>query len=388
MHKPPTLDATPCPDDRSWGTRGVAPLVSGVVALALASSGCGHTGGVKLRTSAPIEVSGGMYKQNGKPLDGRDMLKKLERHPAASDELHGYRALSTGGMVLAAVGGGLIGWPLGQAATDVDPNWELAAIGGGLALVALILGVVADHKVSNAVETYNAGFDARRSLGDPAIAPAPVVPLARRTPTELLVSDEIDARGMQVRWLGRPATGSDRVAVRFVHEQPNAQLEACSVAQVHIDDEVAEYPLKHQRHNRMRRTPAMSQLLANIAVAKQMQTAEVVTFDLCGAKRTLTPSEVLALTHFVARFDHGRHAQKQETSPDTKPPREPQEVAKPVSREPLTQHAASGAQMPSAEVTVAEAAADDTRVDEETVEEKAADEKAVDETSAKGAEDR
>jgi hypothetical protein len=83
------------------------------------------------------------------------MLEKLEREPRAADELSGYSALATTSILLSGVGGGLIGWPLGQAAAGEDPLWVLAAIGGGLIAVGIPLAIVADNKVESAVDAHN-----------------------------------------------------------------------------------------------------------------------------------------------------------------------------------------------------------------------------------------
>ncbi len=135
-------------------------------ALGLAVSvlvfGCG-TAPRKFDPKSPIEVrSGGLgntYAQGGEVLDHRDMLDKLGEEPQTASQISGAKTLGTIAMVGATVGGALVGWPLGQAAAGrTDPEWALAAVGGGVILVSLPLAFWGDSKVSDAVMTHNASF--------------------------------------------------------------------------------------------------------------------------------------------------------------------------------------------------------------------------------------
>ena len=60
--------------------------------------------------------------------------------------------------VLGAAGGFLIGWPLGTAVGGGDPQWELAAIGTGLVVLAFPFANQAKKKASKAVNIYNRDF--------------------------------------------------------------------------------------------------------------------------------------------------------------------------------------------------------------------------------------
>jgi len=74
------------------------------------------------------------------------------------------------GAVLAGVGGALIGWPVGQSIGGAeDVNWELAYVGGGIAVFGIILSVMAEKSYNKAVNCYNAQFEntsgiSRRSI--------------------------------------------------------------------------------------------------------------------------------------------------------------------------------------------------------------------------------
>jgi hypothetical protein len=144
-------------DHSSWKTR--------CVAVALLASGCA-TGQARMDTYAPIEKRaaflGTSYEQDGKPLAGDAMTDALAREPAARDDVSTYKTLSTIALVAAGVGGALIGWPLGEAATGKkDPMWELAAVGGGLFVVSIPLGIVAANNLDSAVDEHNRRFGDR-----------------------------------------------------------------------------------------------------------------------------------------------------------------------------------------------------------------------------------
>jgi hypothetical protein len=69
--------------------------------------------------------------------------------------------------VLGAVGGALLGWPIGEKLGGAEnPHWGLAIAGGATIAVALPLAFWADSKVSQAVDSHN------QSLVRPAAGPA------------------------------------------------------------------------------------------------------------------------------------------------------------------------------------------------------------------------
>lgn len=115
-----------------------------------------------MNASAPIEKRpvflGTEYAQNGEAIDRRDMMDKLEKEPAAADELSGHGALSTTSLLLSVAGGFLVGWPIGQAIGGQDkPLWVLAGVGGGLIALSIPFAVIAENKVANAVDAHNRG---------------------------------------------------------------------------------------------------------------------------------------------------------------------------------------------------------------------------------------
>lgn len=57
--------------------------------------------------------------------------------------------------VLAAIGGVLIGWPVGTALVGGQPQWILAGIGAGIIVISLPISANFSKKAKEALATYN-----------------------------------------------------------------------------------------------------------------------------------------------------------------------------------------------------------------------------------------
>jgi hypothetical protein len=148
---------------RFKGTLVATWLVFGVTGL-----GCANQAKLApMDPSSPIETKGG-YKQGGKPLARDSMLERLGEEPASESDIATAKTLAVMGQVLGAVGGALLGWPIGEKLGGVEkPHWGLAIAGGATIAVAVPLALWSDSKVSQAVDSHN------RSLGKPAAERAP-----------------------------------------------------------------------------------------------------------------------------------------------------------------------------------------------------------------------
>ncbi|MFN4246647.1 MAG: hypothetical protein ACK4EY_02930 [Flavipsychrobacter sp.] len=70
----------------------------------------------------------------------------------------GPGALGITAQILGGIGGGLIGWPVGTYIGGGDPEWTLAAIGGGLVAIAVPLALIDDHRnKGGGYRAHNAG---------------------------------------------------------------------------------------------------------------------------------------------------------------------------------------------------------------------------------------
>jgi hypothetical protein len=63
-------------------------------------------------------------------------------------------------MILAGIGGALVGYPVGQSiGGEEDVTWELAYVGGGLTVLGVILSVMAENSYKKAVNCYNSHLE-------------------------------------------------------------------------------------------------------------------------------------------------------------------------------------------------------------------------------------
>lgn len=133
------------------------------------------------------------YSQNSERLAEHTLAAGLEDNPATTEAMAGYAPLRTSAVVLGAVGGGLIGWPIGQSiGGSRDPNWTLAYIGAGVLVGNIILESLARSKLDQAVEVHN------QSLSKPS---SPKSPKSSLTPTFLLSGAErAPALGLMLRY--------------------------------------------------------------------------------------------------------------------------------------------------------------------------------------------
>ena len=85
----------------------------------------------------------------------RPIVQGVPEAVAAVDKSEAYNG---GAMALAAVGGSLIGWPVGEAiGGSDDPKWVLAGAGAAVTTVAIVLGVQGVKQAKRAVDIYNVG---------------------------------------------------------------------------------------------------------------------------------------------------------------------------------------------------------------------------------------
>ena len=115
-----------------------------------------------MNPNQPIEIRDG-YRQDGERIEPKSMVEALEREPDAAPAVQRSRAFGTVATVLGALGGALVGWPLGEmAAGSSKPLWALAAVGGGAIVVAIPLAIGADSSMDSAVRSHNDRVAANR----------------------------------------------------------------------------------------------------------------------------------------------------------------------------------------------------------------------------------
>lgn len=81
-----------------------------------------------------------------------DLMKPNEE---ATAYLRSAKTNYTWAQIVGSVGGFMIGYPLGASAGGGTPNWTMAGIGAGLAVVSIPLSIKAGKQVKNAIVAYN-----------------------------------------------------------------------------------------------------------------------------------------------------------------------------------------------------------------------------------------
>jgi len=107
--------------------------------------------------------TGFTFQQNQRTYTLREMPALMQNNQEAHNFIQKARNQNTISMVLGAAGGFLIGWPLGTAIAGGDPNWALAAVGGGLIAVTIPITISAKRNANRAVQIYNEGVQTQQS---------------------------------------------------------------------------------------------------------------------------------------------------------------------------------------------------------------------------------
>jgi len=108
-----------------------------------------------------IEKTFGGYKysQNGNQMTMNDLVRTMEPNKEAYNLIKKAQSNNTLATIIGAVGGGLIGWPIGAAIAGGDANWTLAGIGAGLIVIGIPISSSANKKAKQAVELYNSSLN-------------------------------------------------------------------------------------------------------------------------------------------------------------------------------------------------------------------------------------
>lgn len=93
--------------------------------------------------------------QDGKELRPKQVLRIMESNPAAHAEFKKAKSNNDAAQVFGAIGGFMIGWPLGTAIAGGDPQWGLAAGGAGFILLSIPFSNGFTKHAKSAIEIYN-----------------------------------------------------------------------------------------------------------------------------------------------------------------------------------------------------------------------------------------
>ena len=95
-------------------------------------------------------------QQDGKTLRMNEVMDVMKFNRTALNDMQKAKSNMTWASVFGAIGGGLIGWPLGVAIAGGDPPWILAGIGAGFIVAAIPFNNKYNEYAEDAVDHYNA----------------------------------------------------------------------------------------------------------------------------------------------------------------------------------------------------------------------------------------
>lgn len=125
-----------------------------IVTFVILSSGFSQTG---QEISYQKAFGGYKYSQNGMPVSIKQMSELMTNNPEASVYIDRAKTNYGASMVFNFAGGFLIGWPIGTAIGGGEPEWGMAAIGGGLLLLGIPFNIATNTNAIKAIDIYNAG---------------------------------------------------------------------------------------------------------------------------------------------------------------------------------------------------------------------------------------
>lgn len=106
------------------------------------------------------KFGGYKYTQNGEVMRMHDLADTMKANTEAFNLIKKAKSNTAIATAFSAIGGGLIGWPLGTAIGGGDANWTLAGIGAGLVGIAIPISSSANKKAKQAIDLYNASQNA------------------------------------------------------------------------------------------------------------------------------------------------------------------------------------------------------------------------------------
>jgi len=106
-----------------------------------------------------VKVFGGYrFYQKEKRLSMRELVQIMQPNEQASKYIHSAQSNTTLATIIGAIGGALIGWPVGTALGGGDPNWTLAGVGAGLVVVSIPFSSKANKQAKLAVGEFNSAY--------------------------------------------------------------------------------------------------------------------------------------------------------------------------------------------------------------------------------------
>lgn len=102
-----------------------------------------------------IGLLGYKFTQSDEKLSWKELLNKTQNSSKSYELIKKAKSQNTFANIVSFSGGVLIGIPIGISLSGDEPNWTLAYIGGGIALLALPISFSALKNVSSGIDVYN-----------------------------------------------------------------------------------------------------------------------------------------------------------------------------------------------------------------------------------------
>jgi hypothetical protein len=113
------------------------------------------------QTNGKVEMKkdflGYTFHQDSTELWPKDVLQIMEVNREAFQEFKKARANHAASGIFGAIGGFMIGWPIGQAVAGKDPLWGLAGGGAVLVLAGYSFDKTFKRRANKALSIYNEG---------------------------------------------------------------------------------------------------------------------------------------------------------------------------------------------------------------------------------------
>ncbi|MFY0599273.1 MAG: hypothetical protein JXR03_06345 [Cyclobacteriaceae bacterium] len=106
------------------------------------------------------KIFGGyQFSQYGKTIKMGQLPDRVQTNSEAFELAKSAKSSFIFANVLGAVGGFMIGWPLGTAAGGGDPQWTMLGIGASIAAISIPLSISSNKKAINAIEKFNGDLE-------------------------------------------------------------------------------------------------------------------------------------------------------------------------------------------------------------------------------------
>ncbi|TXN38348.1 hypothetical protein FVB32_08655 [Flagellimonas hymeniacidonis] len=107
-----------------------------------------------------VRALGYRFYKDGERLTWKELVSATESVKKANALIKRAKSQKLLSNILAFSGGALIGVPLGQKSAHREPTWELAYLGGGIALISLHLSFRTFNNVNKGIDSYNIAMSA------------------------------------------------------------------------------------------------------------------------------------------------------------------------------------------------------------------------------------